>query len=184
MKLKTWIALALPLVIVATLALALPLGAQQASMPKIAVINGDRVIEESNIGRTVSEQAQSRADEWTTRIEAKQTELNDLARQRQEQALTLNEEALIRLDADIEQRNVELNRLRDDANRDLQALSAQYQGQINAALVPAVERMAAAGGYDLILDTRVQGLLYFSATLDVTDEFITMVNEGAAGGQQ
>jgi hypothetical protein len=44
--------------------------------------------------------------------------------------------------------------------------------------------MAAAGGYDLILDTRVQGLLYFSATLDVTDEFITMVNEGAAGGQQ
>ena len=184
MKLKTWIALALPLVIVVSLAIALPLGAQQAAVPKIAVINGDRVIEESNIGRTVSEQAQARADEWTTRIEAKQTELNDLARQRQEQALTLNEDALIRLDADIEQRNVELNRLRDDANRDLQTLSAQYQGQINAALVPAVERLAAAGGYDLILDTRVQGLLYFSTTLDVTEEFIAMVNEGAAGGQQ
>jgi outer membrane protein len=184
MKLKTWIALALPLVIVASLAIALPLGAQQVAVPKIAVINGDRVIEESNIGQTVSEQAQSRADEWTTRIEAKQTELNNLARQRQEQALTLNEEALIRLDADIEQRNVELNRLRDDANRDLQTLSAQYQGQINAALVPAVERLAAAGGYDLILDTRVQGLLYFSATLDVTDEFIAMVNEGVAGAQQ
>ena len=184
MKLKTWIALALPLVIVVSLALALPLGAQQAATPKIAVINGDRVIEESNIGRTVSEQAQARADEWTTRIEAKQAELNDLARQRQEQALTLNEEALIRLDSDVEQRNVELNRLRDDANRDLQTLSAQYQGQINAALVPAVERLAAAGGYDLILDTRVQGLLYFSSTLDVTDQFITMVNEGSAGAQQ
>ncbi len=184
MKLKTWIALALPLVIVVSLVLALPLGAQQATTLKIAVINGDRVIEESNIGRIVSEQAQARADEWTTRIEAKQAELNDVARQRQEQALTLNEDALIRLDADVEQKNVELNRLRDDANRDLQALSAQYQGQINAALVPAVERLATSGGYDLILDTRVQGLLYFSSALDVTDAFIAMVNEGSAGAQQ
>jgi outer membrane protein len=183
MKSKTWIALALPLVIVVSLAVALPLGAQQAASPKIAVINGDRVIEESNIGRSVSEQAQARADEWTTRIEAKQTELNDLARQRQEQALTLNQDALMRLDAEIDQKNVELTRLRDDANRDLQNLSAQYQGQINAALVPAVERLANQGGYDLILDTRVQGLLYFSNALDVTDQFIAMVNEGGTTQQ-
>ena len=55
------------------------------------------------------------------------------------------------------------------------------QNRINAQLIPAVERLAAEAGYDLILDTRVTGILYFADAIDATDRFIQMVNAQGGG---
>jgi len=164
-----------------TLALALPAAAQTPTAPdgqplKVAVINGDRVLAESNIGTQVQGEAQSQAAEWDTRVRAKQTEIDTLVAQAQEQRLTLTEEALGRIQQQIEQLNVELNRLRDDAQRAIQRMAGTAQERINAVLIPAVEQLAEAEGYDLILDTRIQGILYFADAIDATDRFITMVN--------
>ncbi|MFQ5742765.1 MAG: OmpH family outer membrane protein [Acidobacteriota bacterium] len=148
------------------------------------MINGDRVIAESNIGKTVSDQAQQKTDDWQARIDAKQVELDTMVRQRQEQALTLNQEALARMNSDIEERQVELQRMRDDAQRELQRLAQQLQAQVNGKLVPAVERLAQEDGYDLILDSRMTGILYFGSKIDVTERFIGLVNEGIGTGAQ
>lgn len=193
MKTRTWIALGLPVLVAATLVAALPSGAQQpmpttreaqASPLKIAVINGDRVIAESTVGKEVFDQAQRVADEWQARLEAAQQELDTMIRQGQEQAMTLNQAALNRLNTDIEERRVQLQRMQDDRNRELQRLQLTAQNQINAALVPAVERLAQQEGYDLILDSRITGMLYFSNAIDVTERFLVMVNEQTAPSQQ
>lgn len=191
MKATYWTVRGAGLALLASFALALPATAQEpATTPaqtpgattaqgrplKIAVINGNRALAESNIGSQVQQEAQASATDWDNRIRAKQGEIDALVAQAQEQRLTLTEEALGRMQAQIEQLQVDLQRLRDDAQRAMNRIQADAQDRINAVLIPAVERLAAAGGYDLILDTRVEGILYFADAIDATDEFIAMVN--------
>jgi Skp family chaperone for outer membrane proteins len=52
-------------------------------------------------------------------------------------------------------------------------------------LGPLVETFAADNGYDMIFDTaRLQGILYFATSKDVTDDFIALVNAGDVGATQ
>jgi len=161
----------------------LPAGPQQSGPLKIAVINGDRVLAESTIGQTVSNEGQAAMAEWNTRVQAKQAEIDTLVQQAQTQQLTLTQEALARIQATVEQLNIELTRLRDDAQRAYNQLGADAQGRINAVLIPAVEQLANQEGYDLILDTRAEGVLYFADAIDATDKFLVLVNAGS-GSQQ
>jgi len=183
MKATYWIMRGACLAIILNLGLALPalapmpVATNQDGRPlKIAVINGDRALAESNIGTQVSQEGQAFATDWETRIRDKQAEIDTLVARAQEQRLTLTDEALARIQTDIEQLNVELQRLRDDYQRALNRFGAQAQERINAVLIPAVEQLATAEGYDLILDTRIEGILYFADVIDATDQFITMVN--------
>jgi Skp family chaperone for outer membrane proteins len=155
--------------------------AEQVRPLKIAVINGNRVIAESNVGKAVQAEGEAANRDWESRIGAKQTELDTLVRQVQEQRLTLTEDALARMNAQAEQIQVDLTRLRDDANRAMNRFTTDAQNRINAQLIPAVERLAAEAGYDLILDTRVTGILYFADAIDATDRFIQMVNAQGGG---
>ena len=183
MKAIYWIMRGACLAIVLNLGLALPAMAQtpvatgQDGRPlKIAVINGDRALAESNIGAQVQQEAQSAASQWETRIRDKQAEIDTKVAQAQEQRLTLTDDALARLQQEIEQLRVDLQRLQADYQRAVQRFGSEAQTRINAVLIPAVEQMATANGYDLILDTRIDGILYFANAIDITDEFITMVN--------
>lgn len=183
MKAKDWIVRGACLAIVTSFAVVLPATAQtpaattQEGRPlKIAVINGDRALAESTIGTQVQQEGQAVATDWETRIRTKQGEIDALVAQAQEQRLTLTEEALARIQTQIEELNVELQRLRDDYQRAINRFGQQAQERINAVLIPAVEQLAAQEGYDLILDTRIEGILYFADVIDATDQFITMVN--------
>ena len=161
----------------------IPAGPQQTGPLKIAVINGERVLAESTIGQTVATESQAAMAEWNTRIQAKQAEIDTLVQQAQTQQLTLTQEALARIQTTVEQLNVDLTRLRDDAQRAFNQLGADAQVRINAILIPAVEALANQEGYDLILDTRVDGILYFADAIDATDQFLVLVNAGS-GSQQ
>ena len=150
--------------------------AQQAQPLKIAVIDGERVLVESNIGAQVSQDARAAAASWDVRIGEKQTDIDTLVAQAQQQQLTLTADAMGRMQQEIEQLNVDLQRLRDDAQRAMNRLGEEAQDRINAVLIPAVEQLANAEGFDLILDTRIQGILYFADAIDATDRYIAMVN--------
>jgi Skp family chaperone for outer membrane proteins len=150
---------------------------QATTGSSFAFINGDRVLETSVIGQGAREKLEASAGQWTQRINGVTTELDTMQRQRQEQALTLNESALARLNQDIEERTVQLERMNDDARRDLQRLEQQITVDVNSQLGPLVEAFAAERGYDMIFDTaRLQGILYFAPAKDVTEDFLALVN--------
>ncbi len=162
-------------------------GLVQQAPPKasVAVINGDRVLEGSNVGRNARQRLENEAKKWQERINAATQELQTLTRQRQEQALTLSEQALSRLTEQIEEKQVQIQRMNDDARRELQRLEQQVTVEVNNQLGPLVERFASERGLDLILDSaRAQGLLYFNNALDLTDDFLQVVNAGGGQAQQ
>ena len=184
MKAMNWVLRGIALAIVLNVGVALSAYAQLADDRKIAVINGDRVLMESSIGIQVQQEAQTAATDWDNRIRAKQLEIETLIAQAEQQQLTLTEEALARIQNNVDQSQVDLQRLQDDAQRALNRMAEQAQTRINERLVPAVEQLAAEAGYDLILDTRMQGILYFATAIDVTDRYIALVNANNPPPQQ
>lgn len=160
--------------------------APQKSVPlAFAIINGDRVLENSNIGRQAREQIEAGAAVWQERVGVLSTALETLTRQRQEQALTINDAALARMNREIEEKSVELDRLNDDARRELARLEQQVTLDVNVQLGPLVDRFAADRRFDLILDSaRMQGMLYFDPSHDLTEDFLAMVNSSAPVGSR
>ncbi len=148
-----------------------------------AVIDTRRVVAESEIGRGITERAEVAAAAWEDRVASGRLGLAALAQRRAEQALTLNESALAALNAEIDEKNVELRRLEEDARRELANLSQELIVELNTVLGPALERFAQERGFLLIFDSAAAaetGLLYWASEVDVTGDLITQINGGVA----
>jgi Skp family chaperone for outer membrane proteins len=154
---------------------------EQATVPKIAVVNGDRIIVESTVGQAAQQRANEITATWEERVNAKRDELNALVTRRQNELETLTAQTLGDLNQQIEGAQLELTRLQEDANRELGRSGQQAQAEISARLMSALDLVARQNSYDLIFDTRTQGLLWISEAVDATDQVLALMN-GSAGG--
>lgn len=149
---------------------------QTSESTRVGVIRGDEVLAESNIGRQARERLQSAISRWEERIDTATEELGQLNQRVADQRLTLGAEAISDLEIQIQEKEVEINRMRDDANREVQRLQQQVSQEINAQLVPLVDRFAQEQGLDFIFDgSQTSGLLYFAGGRDYTEQFVTLV---------
>ncbi len=158
-------------------------GAQVAPVTDFAVIDTRRVVAESEIGRGIAERAEAAARDWDSRIAAGRQELTTLAQRREEQALTLSASALAALSAEIDEKGVALQRLEEDARRQLTLLNEELMVELNATLGPTLQSFAQERGFQFVFDSAraaETGLLYWAPEVDVTGDFISAINGATA----
>ena len=142
----------------------------------IAVVDNARVFEESNQGKRATQQIQANVNTWQGQLTAIETELQGLINQRQQQAAIMTPEAQRNLEADIEQKQIDLQRLRDDAQRQATATQNEVLGGLDAVITPVVTALASELGYNVVLNSQTPGLLYFNPVSDMTDQLIARLN--------
>ncbi len=86
--------------------------------------------------------------------------------------LTMTNEALIALQADIDKKTTERKRYEEDAARDAQQLSGNLIQKIRVEMVTIIENLAKERGLELVLDTATSGVVTASPTIDITDEVV------------
>lgn len=146
---------------------------------EFVVIDTRRVVAESEIGRGITERAEAAARSWEERVTTARQELAALTQQRSQQSLTLTATALAALDAQIEQKNIGLQRLEEDARRELANLNQALMVELNEALGPPLEAYARERGFSFVFDSATAGqagLLYWAPEADATDEFVSRLN--------
>ncbi len=184
MKIRNVLLQTVSMTIAVMVGAALPLNAQNAPSGRIVVVNGERVTAETQVGREVRAQVETAATNWQAQSDQLQAELQTLLTSRQQQSLTLSGQAMAALNTEIETKQVALERLQDDARRQLDRLQTDGQQRINQVLIPVLERLAAEQGWDLVFDARLVqtgSMLHYSTSLDVTDTFIAGVNAASGG---
>ena len=152
-----------------------PLGANQKSTV-IGVIDNDRVFAESTQGKAATEQIEANFSGWQTQITTVEGELSQMVNQRNQQAALMTSEALRQLDAEIEQKQVDLQRLRDDAQRQFTQIRNRILLDLDSNLIPAVQELAVELGYSVVFNRQTAGLLYFDPAVDITDAMIAKLN--------
>jgi Skp family chaperone for outer membrane proteins len=142
----------------------------------IAIVDNARVFEEANQGMRATQQIQANVNTWQGQLTAIETALQGLINQRQQQSAIMTPEALRNLEADIEQKQIDLQRLRDDAQRQATATQTEVLAGLDAVITPVVAALASELGYSVVLNSQTPGLLYFNPVSDMTDQLIARLN--------
>lgn len=155
-------------------------GAPGAS--KVAVIDMRRAMTESTDGKKA-------ADQWVGEMTKKQTEFDKLQKDVQDlqtrlttQTAALSETARADMTRQVDQKNTLMERMNQDAQKELGDLQQQLLAPIGAITNRILQAYAAENGFALVFDrsSEFNSILYWDDVVDVTTEIIRRVNAETA----
>ncbi len=166
---------------------AVPAFAQTAAAPapaaatKIGVIEVQRIVQESAIGKESLARVQKLQQAKQEDLTKRQKELRDLEQKIQDQGKALSEDAMEKLQKDYQAKAVELKRFQDDAQRELEESQRKELGDLEKRIMPVINDVAREQGYQLVFNKFNSGLLYADdKSVDLTEAVITRFNSQIA----
>lgn len=173
----------LPLLLIlvaAAAAWAVPAAGQTAI--KLAVIDVERILLESNRGKAALEEIDALRQQMGQQAQGMQKEITDLRTRIQEGGLSLAEGTLADLRKQLEDKMIALQRFNDDATRELTKKRNEVLDQIEQSVFPVINQIGKEGGYTLIFNKFNSGLVYADETVDITARVIERYNQSTSGG--
>ena len=153
-------------------AVALPAAAQT----KVAVIDVQRVVTESDPGKEVMQKLRAMSDSKAQQGQALQQELTALQDQFNKQRFTVSETRQAEMSKQIEDKQIAIKRFQDDAQRELQDAQRRELGGLEERILPIINEIGRERGLTLIFNKFQSGLVYADDAVDITDDVITTFN--------
>src|SRR5262249_14071556 len=149
--------------------------APSAGAMKMAVVNQDRVLNDSEEGKRLKGELEKLRSAKAASIDAKEKEIKGLQDQALSAQLSLSDEKRDEITRQLKRKRVEYERLNDDASAEFQDAANKAQGRLVAMFRDMIGKYGAEKGYTVILE---KGTVYFATpTVDITDEVLTRFNE-------
>ena len=171
-----------PAVALAGLLLAAPSAsfAQNAEPTRVAVIDIDRIAQESARGQAMFTELQTMQEEILRGRQSREQEIRDLTNRAGSQLLSA--EARADLTRDIERQQTDLQRWLEDQQRAFNDKQTTGFTSLEAALGPVVEEVAGERNIQLILRVTPGLTFIMDPALDISSEVITRFNALNEGG--
>jgi Skp family chaperone for outer membrane proteins len=145
---------------------------------KIAVIDIDRVAQESAPGKALFEKLKVENDKLAAERQQREQEIRDL--QTKAASDVLSQDAQARLQRDIERKRTDATRWLEDAQREFQEKQQQEEAAFQATLGPIVEAVAREAGIGLIFRATPGLTFVLDPNLDLTPAVIQRLNSEPA----
>lgn len=148
-------------------------------VPKVAVIDVARLLQESSAGKTAIDDLKqwqlAKQDEGNK----KGTKVADLRKQLEEGRLSLSEEKLAELQKELEAKLIEYQRFGDDANRELTRRQNNMLQEIQTQVMPVIQAVGEELGYTMIFNKYESGLVFAKDTIDITNVVLERFEVGS-----
>ncbi|OFW26622.1 MAG: hypothetical protein A3H27_03035 [Acidobacteria bacterium RIFCSPLOWO2_02_FULL_59_13] len=160
---------------------------QTGNTTKIAVINIQVAIAQSNDGQEAARTLGTRFAPKRAELEKQQKEIADLQQQLRNQEKTLTEEARTRLLRTLDDKTRAFSRANEDATTEYQQAEQDAINAIGVKMLNVITDYAQKNAYSLVIDVASPQtpVLYAEANTDITEAIINLYNEAtskAAGG--
>jgi outer membrane protein len=150
----------------------------EAQGAKIAVVDLQRAINETEEGRTAKDKLKKLFESRQQGLDKKQEELKKLKDELDQQKNVLSRDAFEAKVESYQKQVVELQQVYVDYQREL----AEKEGELTKVIVERMERIlrriGQTEGYSLIVERNEAGVIYVPGNLDVTDLVIQRYNAG------
>jgi len=175
----------LPLACAVLVAVPVAARAQGAAAPevRIAVVDMDRVMAESDLGKVEQAGIDKLKAERTALINAKQKELDGMEDQIRNASLSWSDEKREEQSRQYEVRRVELRRLNEDATRDVQAEFNKSMTKLQKAALGITAAIGREKGYTLVLEKNTVPVLYASDSVDITTDVLLRLNSSTSASR-
>jgi Skp family chaperone for outer membrane proteins len=152
-----------------------PVGAQQAEPSRIGVFDPETVWKLTEIGKKYNADLSEARDKLQADIDKKQAEIDAVRDKLRQQQASLSDDKAAQMQKDIQNRVIELNRLNDDATREMKSQLGEVQNRFQQMLLETVEAFGKEKNYTLILNKGV--IDYNAPQIDVTQSLIQKFND-------
>jgi outer membrane protein len=147
-----------------------------ANVAKIGIIDFQRVIESSDLGKASSKTLKDRGNEMTTTLKEKESEIERMKQELDQKSLVMNKEAREDQEQVLRNKIDDLQNTQRQFSRVLNELQNNLLGELEQKVGEIVEEIGKKGGYTLIMERRVGGVLYAPNDIDITDKVIRKLN--------
>lgn len=143
---------------------------------KVAVIDVQRVVTESDSGKEALGKLKGLQDSKIAEGQKLQKELDGLKAQLSKQRFTLSDDKIEAMGKQIQAKGIELKRFQDDAQRDLDDARRSALGGLEQRILPVINTISKEKGMTLVFNKFQSGLVYADDAIDITDEVIRRFN--------
>jgi len=147
------------------------LGYAQQPM-KVGVVDSTQVLEKSKEGKRVTAQIEAKNKTLQEDLVRLDDKIRDLETRLNTQRLTLSQEALGNLMADLDKQRTARTRFVEDSRRELNDLTQRLFAKLQSELRPIIADVGKGKNLDIIFDVGSSGIIYFNPAVDITPEVI------------
>jgi outer membrane protein len=151
-----------------------------AQTPTIAVIDPQKVVQNSEMGKKALAEIKTLKDRKQAEIDQRQNSIQSMRDKLEKQRDILSAEAREKLTSDVQKAVTDLRRLSEDSEAEIQRELGKAIKGIEEKVLPIIKKMGEERGYSVIIQK--DQLVYFSAKNDITDEVIRLFNDSIAKG--
>ena len=144
------------------------------AIPGVCVVNGERILVESAVGKAVAARLQQLSNVVRAELTAEQDALVKDAQAFQTARATLAQDAIDKRDADLQVRNNALQRKAEQRQRELQATQQKAFGRITTELEPVEIQVYQQRQCSLLL--AAEAVMASNPAMDITPVVITALN--------
>jgi|CXWL01.1.fsa_nt_gi outer membrane protein len=158
------------------------LGAQAAAPAagnKIAVIDVERILTDSEAGKRALAELTALQKSKQEQGQNLQNEINQLKQKAIDGKLALADDKLREIERQVEEKTIALQRFSDDATRELTKRRDEVLGAVEQGIFPIINVVGKEGAFTLIFNKFRSGLLYADDAVDITEEVIKRYNAAA-----
>jgi outer membrane protein len=158
-------------------------GPARAEAIKIAVIDVNKILNESGVGKAAKQKIEARYGEIKKRIDAKQEEAKKIKDEIDKQKILLGKEKLKEKEEALAARVSELRQMTQEGEKEMQTRQGEQTREVLKIIEGELEKVVKAEKIDLVLDKTQGGVVHYVPALDITDKVLAMVNKEKAGGK-
>jgi len=151
-----------------------------ASSLRIGVINVERLVQESALGKEAFNRVKRINDAKKDEGDKLQKELRDLEEKLANQGSALADDKRESLQKTYQEKAIAFKRFQDDATRELDAAQKKELGDLERRVFPVINQVGKEKGYTMIFNKFQAGLLYADDAVDLTDEVLKVFNTTVA----
>jgi outer membrane protein len=159
------------LVAIAVAALSVPAFAQGAPQ-RVAVIDVQRVLQSSTLGKAAYERLKKMQDERVARAQKMDEEAKALENDINTKKLSLSEDKLTDLQKQLSDKRIAMQRYAQDADREVGEARDKELAALEVKIKPVIDAIGKEMGLAAIFNKFESGLVYASDAIDITETVV------------
>ncbi len=156
-------------------------GPGRAEGIKVAVIEVNKVLNESEAGKAARKKMEGRYEELKKKIEAENEAARKMKEDLDKQKILLGKEKLVEKEEALKAKVAELRELTKKAEKEMQNRQNELTREVLKIVEVQVDKIVKEEKIDLVLE-RGAGVIHFNPSLDITDKVLALVNKEKPGG--
>lgn len=139
---------------------------------QVAVVDSQKTLQNSIEGKKAIAMLQEREKRINDKLAEMDKQILDMDNKLKTQRLVMTFEAQEQLSFDLDNLRTDRKRFAEDSLKEWQRLQFQLFNKVREEVNPIIEKVAKEKGFSLVLDKTSNSVVYFSLSVDITDEVI------------